>query len=146
MQERPLGYRTTEIFRAFAENKLNRPIPEKVLESWLTLTRVWRLADDLIDNEADETRRLEIYGKGVNYLAGETRELGIDDSLLTAEMAVLKTHLNGLSKNQRSLFLRNLKTILRVTEKIKKTEDPITLARLSMLEGQLTTYLYMSFL
>lgn len=145
-QEQLIGRGTADLARKIAESKLGVTVPANTMAAWVSLSRTIRAADDFIDNEPSEEARNGIYSKAVNYLSGDTEELEVNNNRVVEEMGYLRLHLSSVSNEQRATFLRNLRTLLRITEQIKKTEKPADLAKLTMLEGQVTARLFTSFL
>ncbi|KKR77051.1 MAG: hypothetical protein UU21_C0001G0105 [Candidatus Levybacteria bacterium GW2011_GWA2_40_8] len=141
-----IGHPTADIVRRITENKLEVSVSEGTVQAWITLSRSIRAADDLIDREASIEARQAIYDKGINYLAGDNDDLGIDDEILVREMTALKAHLGLLPIEQKESFIKDLRKLLRIGEMLRKAEDPANLARITMLEGQTTARLYSNFL
>lgn len=145
-QEQLIGQGTADLTRRIAESKLGVTIPESTMVSWISLSRAIRVADDFIDSEQSDEVREGVYARAVGYLSGESEELGISNERLVVEMGDLRSHLGSISDEQRAVFIRNLRILLRISEKIKRTEKPADLAKLTMLEGQVTARLFISFL
>lgn len=144
--EQLIGRRTTDIVRKVAENKLRISVPDSTVAAWFSLARTIRIADDLVDGEPNEELRRRLYGRAISYLSENSAELGIENTTLQTEMAGLKSNLDSIPSEQRAIFIRNLRLLLRVTEMIRRSSNPSLLARLTSLEGQITARLYISLL
>lgn len=141
-----IGVGTAEHVRTFTKSALGAEVPISTMETWVSLGRTIRIADDIIDNQPDALARQSIYEGALGFLNGKFEQLPIQNIILSQEMSSLKSHLNTVTGSQRIAFLRNLKSLLKITERVKNTDDPTTLAKLVMLEGQLTARLFISFL
>ncbi len=145
-REQNIGYGTAASFRKVTECELGTTVPDSTFNAWISLSRTMRIADDTIDSESDEQVRKAIYDSAINMLSDHTSALSVDGDRLATEMRSLRSHLATLSEDQRASFIGSLKNLLRITEMLKMIDDPAKLARYTMLEGQVTSRLYTSFL
>ncbi len=144
--EKLVGQGTVRLLKNVAEQKLKAPLPEGIVPVWLNLTRAIRIADDHVDAEVDPVKRKATYQTAVEYLSGNTEFDWGGNQALATEMEKLKVNLGEISPDQKNGFLRNLERLLRLTEKIKSEQDPISLGRLTQAEGMVTARLFSYFL
>jgi len=147
-EKQTIGYETIPIFVGkVTEAKLGKSVPKETMDSWRILARSMRIVDSFIDRpeQTPQTRSI-VYEEVSKYLSNETEALPSYGNMMISELAKLKVRLALLSDRKRELFLRDGRKIFRATELRKNASDPKTLAKITMLESQISMRMFLDFL
>jgi len=137
--------RAADTIAELAEEITSIPIPEEVLSKWKTLLSAIRIIDDRIDHTADDATRLALTEGIRTYLKSGEVDFTNDTELATAVSNVYALT-RSMNEDQQAFFNTLISSILRTTENIRTEETAAQMARLTMLEGQLTAELFLPFL
>lgn len=138
--------KVADFTRSFFDDDKN-PLPVKTHSSWRILLTSMRLFDHELDNASNPFRRSELKEEVIRLLErNTTNKSNFGNQDLDDSANVLASEIHSLPEASRSYFLRNLKLIFNVTEKIRNVDSAKQLAHLTRLEGQLTSHLFLAFL
>lgn len=127
------------------ESVTHTPLDSRIINAWETTLAVLCLADHKIDTEQSFSKRKLFIDKSIAFLAGEVQDFD-DDSRLKDYMYKLKEELNQVGNDRKKYFIRNLKLLCGVTEKLKRETNSSRFSALTRLEGQITSKLFLTFL
>lgn len=117
-------------------------VPEETKTDWRILLASMRTVDYKLDQITDPVVRAEFTGKIVNSLEGGQVDFSYDKDLEKAMMDVRNLYLK-LSEDHKRFFISSLLRILKVTEKIKIENDSKNFIRLTRIEGQISTRIFL---
>ncbi|MCX6753496.1 MAG: hypothetical protein NTV03_00325 [Candidatus Nomurabacteria bacterium] len=134
-----------QVLASIAEEISGIPIPKKTLEDWRTLLASVRIVDDRLDHIYDNQERSKFEENMIRLLKGENINLSNDTYLKKASQDVIKL-LSTLDDNQKKYFINSISNFFEITEKIKIEDDEKEYVKLTRLEGQIASRVFISFL
>lgn len=137
--------KAADVIADIVEEVHGMKVPEETVRQWRTLMSAIRVVDDRIDHTQDTEKRQALVEQIKASLLGESVDFSDDPNIARAmrQIEVLAEELG----EERAHFMNTMfSLILRVTEDIRTESDPQEVVRLTMLEGQMTTKLFLPFL
>jgi hypothetical protein len=126
----------------FTEHLNCKSTPEPILKDWGAFFSAARMADHHLDAIIDpETRREEAAATIQNL--ENNQEPYSDNDELNRHLTTLSETLNQLPQSQKEIFIRHLKRLIAVGEKVKAAENTNDYVKFSKLEGQITARLFL---
>ena len=119
-----------------------QPVPDSVVNSWRTILSALRLADNQIDSILNPQKRVQEANLAIQSL-GNSDPYVTSDEDLNYHFGELKNLLNQLPQEQKQSFLKYLKRLIKVGEKVKEADNPEDYLRYTKLEGQVTARLFL---
>ena len=129
----------------FAEQITGLEVPTETIEKWRTLLSSMRIIDDRLDRIENVEERKRVYSHIKSFLQDGAADFSADPPLAAA-MSDVRGLLETISDDKRAFFIRTVEMILKTTEDIKLEEKAGSFAKLTRLEGQLTSKLFLPFL
>lgn len=117
-------------------------VSDAVIEGWEETMKALRYVDTAIDGEHDSRKRETLGIAAIDFLSGKRDSFNwADDTLLNESVYGLKDALANFPEENRLRFIKTLDRLRRVSERVKSTDKRSEYARLTRLEGQLTSRL-----
>lgn len=126
-----------------AEEISEVPVPEETIEDWRTLMGLLYRTDQVLDSIAspdEKSDKIKLFKEALHG-ASKGQDMFVDETL--EELDVLT---KDFSEEDRRFFLRLIAMLLTTTEEVSKSMDAHTAAKYTLLEGQITSRLYLPFL
>jgi len=120
-------------------------VPKSSVESWKKLMSLLYRVDDYIDHMANTEERQRFLAEAKSFLRSEDFSSEKNGDVLKIESELDKLTKN-LTQAEKDFFLRSLNLLLRITEEIKIEKDPKRVVKLTLLEGQISSRLFLPFL
>ena len=119
-------------------------IPESTVVNWEKLSRLMYRLDHVIDQGSAQERK-EITQALQTYLR-QSQSGDIERSAIAHELQSLKEIEGIIDPENQDFFRRSVSLLLEVTESIKQSEDVKETVKLTLLEGQISSKLYLALL
>jgi len=129
---------SANILAGFVETICGLKLHQNTRNKWRYLMESMRVADDLIDSKSTHIARDKLYTYVIENLRNQPNSTKEDMEADRVIDIIKQKLLSDLPINQKILFITNLKSLFRITEKLKTEENGKKLATLTRLEGQLT--------
>lgn len=134
------------IYEHVTEKVNQQPVPDSIVNSWRTILSTLRMADIKIDSIFDPQKRVQEADLAIQALDNNEGTYETDDKDLNHYFGELKNLLNQLPEERKQLFLRYLKRLVKVGEKVKEADNPEDYLTYTKLEGQVTARLFLCIL
>ena len=139
-------YQGGAIILGHITERINRqPTPDSLVNSWRTILSALRLADSQIDSILDPQKRVQEADLAIRSLENNDPYVASDEDL-NCYFGYLRNLLNQLHEEQKQLFIKYLKRLIKVGEKVKEADNPEDYLRYTKLEGQVTARLFLCIL
>ena len=126
-----------------AEEISEVPVPEETIEDWRTLMRLLYKTDHALDSIASPDEKNEKIKVFKDALHGTPKG---KDVFVEETLEEIDTLTKNFSEEEKRFFLRLLSMLLTTTEEVSKSMDAHTAAKYTLLEGQITSRLFLPFL
>jgi len=136
--------KATSFLAIMAEQVTQVTLPDQTLQQWQSLISAYRIIDDRIDH-TPEADRNELTLALQRFMHG-TSDTPTQDIELRNSLESVSNLSNQLPHDKKSVLIRSLSGVLKVTEKLKQETDPNKVFDLRRLEGQLTARSFLAFL
>lgn len=146
MSEKPkIGLYETgaDVMRLTMRDSFGLALPDSLYHRWRGLFKVLRHVDFKLDSEKDIHKRKTFETEIIEFLQ-QKRHLCFGDEDWSGELTTLRGDLTELGHTDD--FLRHLKMIFKVGDRLRSTENPDEYAQLTRLEGQITSKLFADFI
>lgn len=134
-----------QTIKIIAEEVLSLELPEKTLIDWKKLFSIIRIIDDRFDHINDQDKRADFVEKIKKSMTEVNVDFGEDEEL-SQKINELRELISQLDDGNRAMFERVASMIFKVTEKIKNEKYINKAVEETMLEGQITSKLFLPFL